>query len=153
MAIEKFRGKYEFLSNMYPTILEVDGEVYPSAEHAFQAMKCLDKDGRIAMSACRSAKEAKKAGRLVDLRPDWEDVKVDMMYKVLKAKFSDPELAQKLRDTEGNTLVERNTQGDDFWGVNTKGQGRNMLGQLLMKVREEIELNNEEMGSYSKRNN
>lgn len=147
MAIEKFSGKYEFLSNMYPIILEVDGELYPSAEHAFQAMKSLDKNERISISVCRSAKEAKQAGRLVDLRPDWEDVKVDMMYKVLKAKFSDPELAQKLRDTEGNTLVEYNTWGDDFWGVNTKGQGRNMLGQLLMKVREELGQNDEEMGS------
>lgn len=138
MAITKFRGKYEFLSNMYPTILYIGDEIYPSAEHAFQAMKCLDKDERIAMSTCRSSKEAKAAGRLVKLRPDWEEVKVDMMYKVLKAKFENPELAQKLRDTNGETLVEGNTWGDDFWGVNSKGQGRNMLGNLLMQVRKEI---------------
>ena len=138
MAITRFKGQYEFLSNMYPTILYVDGEIYPSAEHAFQAMKCLNRDDRIAMSVCRSAKEAKQAGRLVDLRPDWEDVKVDLMYKVLKAKFEDPELAQKLKGTKEETLVEGNTWGDDFWGVNSKGQGKNMLGQLLMKVRKEL---------------
>ena len=137
MAITRFKGKYEFLSNMYPEVLYVDGQIYPSAEHAFQAMKCLDKDDRIAMSLRRSSEEAKKAGRLVDLRPDWEEVKVDMMYKVLKAKFEDPELAQKLRDTGDEELIEGNTWKDTFWGV-YKDNGQNMLGKLLMKVRKEL---------------
>lgn len=137
MAITKFRGKYEFLSNMYPTILYINGEMYPSAEHAFQAMKSLNRDDRIAVSVCRSGKEAKEAGRLLTLRDDWEDVKVDIMLSILKAKFEDPELAQKLRETNGHTLVEENTWGDDFWGT-CNNRGRNMLGELLMKVRKEI---------------
>ena len=138
MSINKFRGKYEFLSNMYPSVLYVDGEVYPSAEHAFQAMKSLNRDDRIAISVSRSAKEAKEAGKLVSLRPDWEDVKVDFMYKILKAKFLNADLAQKLKDTGDEELIEGNTWKDTFWGV-CEGKGKNMLGQLLMKVREEIQ--------------
>lgn len=137
MAITKFRGDYYFLSNMYPEVLYINGEMYPSAEHAFQASKSLDKDVRLGMAVCRSAKEAKQAGRLINLRLDWEDVKVDVMYNILKAKFADPELAQKLRDTGDEELIEENNWGDTFWGV-CKGKGKNMLGNLLMKVRKEI---------------
>lgn len=137
MAITRFRGEYEFLSNMYPRVLYVNGEMYPSAEHAFQASKSLDKDVRLGMAVCRSAKEAKQAGRRLNLRSDWENVKVDVMYSILKAKFEDPELAQKLRDTGDEELIEGNTWGDKFWGV-CNGEGKNMLGNLLMKVRKEI---------------
>lgn len=135
--INKFVGEYKFLSNMYPCIIEVEGQKYPSAEHAFQAMKSLDSNDRLAMSVCRSPEEAKQAGKLLNLRSDWEQVKVNLMYEILKKKFSNPELAQKLRSTEGEELIEGNTWGDKFWGV-YKGQGENHLGKLLMKVREEI---------------
>lgn len=137
MAINKFRGEYEFLSNMYPSLVSINDERYPTVEHGFQAMKSLNKDDRLAMSVCPSAKEAKRCGRHLNLRPDWEDVKVDIMYKLLKSKFSDPVLAQKLIDTGDEELIEGNTWGDTFWGV-CKGVGENNLGKLLMKVRSEI---------------
>lgn len=137
MTIDKFKGQYQFLSNFYPVIITINDESYPSAEHAFQAMKSLDKDERIAMSVCRSAAEAKKAGKLVNLRKDWEQIKVGIMYQILKSKFENPELAQKLRDTKDAILEENNTWGDTFWGK-CNGIGSNMLGQLLMQVRSEI---------------
>lgn len=135
--INKFVGEYKFLSNMYPCIIEVEGQKYPSVEHAFQAMKSLDPNDRVAMSVCRSPEEAKQAGKLLNLRSDWEQVKVTLMYDILKKKFTDPELAQKLKSTQGEELIEGNTWGDKFWGV-YKGQGENQLGKLLMKIREEI---------------
>lgn len=135
--INKFVGEYKFLSNMYPCIIEVEGQKYPSVEHAFQAMKSLDSNDRVAMSVCRSPEEAKQAGKLLNLRSDWEQVKVNLMYTILKKKFTDPELAQKLKSTQGEELIEGNTWGDKFWGV-YKGQGENQLGKLLMKIREEI---------------
>lgn len=137
VMINKFTGEYKFLSNMYPCIVEIEGQKYPSVEHAFQAMKSLDSNDRVAMSVCRSPEEAKQAGKLLNLRSDWEQVKVDLMYQILKEKFSNPELAQKLKSTEGEELIEGNTWGDNFWGV-YKGQGENQLGKLLMKIREEI---------------
>ena len=135
--INKFVGEYKFLSNMYPCIIEVEGQKYPSVEHAFQAMKSLDSNDRVAMSVCRSPEEAKQAGKLLNLRSDWEQVKVNLMYEILKKKFTDTELAQKLKSTQGEELIEGNTWGDKFWGV-YKGQGENQLGKLLMKIREEI---------------
>lgn len=137
MAINKFRGEYAFLSNMYPIMVRIDGESYPSAEHAFQALKSLNKDVRLAISVCRSPSEAKYAGKHIELRDDWDSVKVDIMYKILLAKFKNPELAKKLKDTGSEELIEGNTWNDKFWGV-CNGDGQNMLGKLLMKVREEL---------------
>lgn len=137
MAITRFDGKYKFLSNMYPTIVRINGEMYPSSEHAFQAMKSLDRNDRIAISVCRSPEEAKQAGKHLPLRADWEEVKVALMYQIVKVKFEDPELAAKLRETKDEELVEGNTWGDCFWGK-CNGVGQNMLGQILMKVRKEI---------------
>lgn len=137
MSIMSFKGKYNFLSNMYPTLIKVNNEVYPSAEHAFQAMKSLDPDVRLAMSLCRSPEEAKQAGKLVTLRSDWEEVKVEVMHSIVRAKFSNNELAQKLLATGQEDLIEGNTWKDTFWGV-CNGKGKNMLGRILMDVRKEI---------------
>lgn len=138
MAITKFRGKYHFLSNMYPVGVTLDnGEFYPSAEHAFQAMKTLDDKERIAVSLCRSPEEAREAGRQLELRPDWEFIKNDVMYNILRSKFDDAELAQMLKDTGSEELVEGNTWGDTYWGV-CNGSGQNVLGNILMRIRKEI---------------
>lgn len=110
--INRFTGNYNFLSNMYPCIIRINDEIYPSAEHAFQAMKCLDRDDRLAISVCRSPEEAKQAGRLVNLRADWESVKIDIMYSILKAKFSSKDLQSKLKSTAGEELIEGNTWGE-----------------------------------------
>ena len=136
-VISSFRGSNAFLSNMYPIILRIDGQIYPSAEHAFQAMKSTDPNQRAAISVCRSPEEAKKAGRLVELRSDWEHVKVDIMYNIIKQKFSSKKLANKLIETKDSELIEGNTWGDTFWGV-CKGEGKNMLGKILMQVRKEL---------------
>lgn len=138
MAITKFRGDNAFLSNMYPVGIIINGEFYPSAEHAFQAMKSLDKAERVAISVRQSPEDAKRAGKLVQLRPDWEEVKVGIMKDILKVKFSDSDLAAKLKDTGHEELIEVNTWHDTFWGV-CNDEGSNMLGKLLMEIREEMQ--------------
>lgn len=82
--------------------------------------------------------KAKKIGRSVDLREDWEDVKIAVMIAVIRRKFSAryrPELCQQLIDTGDAILVEGNTWGDTFWGV-CNGKGKNNLGRILMARRE-----------------
>ena len=135
-SIKSFRGSNEFLSNMYPCWAWLDGVSYPSVEHAFQAAKTLDLEKRRLFQVC-PVKAAKKEGRLVDLRPDWEKVKLDIMYSLLKSKFSDAELKQKLLETGDKQLIEGNTWNDTYWGV-CKGVGENHLGKLLMQVRSEL---------------
>ena len=82
--------------------------------------------------------EAKKAGRKVILRSDWEIVKVDLMYKIVKAKFAQNiDLALKLAATNNEELVEGNTWGDKIWGK-VNGEGQTLLGKILMDIRDNI---------------
>jgi len=82
--------------------------------------------------------EAKRAGRRAILRKDWEEIKEDVMYKVVLAKFvQNEELKYKLLDTGSAELIEENNWGDRIWGT-VNGKGRNLLGKILMRVREEL---------------
>jgi ribA/ribD-fused uncharacterized protein len=132
-----FRDEYDFLSNFYSVEIEYEGVVFPTVEHAFQAAKTLDLDERRKISAVSAPGSAKRMGRRVKLRSDWEQIKVGLMRDLLRIKFSSPDLAKRLLATASAELIEGNTWNDTFWGV-CRGRGRNMLGQLLMEIRQEI---------------
>lgn len=85
-----------------------------------------------------SPRDAKKLGRKVMLRDDWEEVKDDLMYKIVLAKFlQNPSLAEALEQTGNAKLIEDNHWGDTYWGV-CDGVGENKLGEILMRVRDEL---------------
>ncbi len=135
MSIHSFQGEYRFLSNFYPCEVEHRGRKFPTVEHAFQAAK-TDVPSEIEyVAAARTPGDAKLRGKTVILRKDWETVKIDIMRELLHSKFSDPELRKKLDDTKPHRLYEGNLHGDTFWGV-CRGKGRNVLGWLLMEVRD-----------------
>lgn len=131
-----FRGERFFLSNMSPCRIEHAGLVFGSVEAAFQASKCVSAEAR-ARFVGLSGSEAKRLGRLVELRPDWDSRKDGFMLFWLRRKFADPVLARRLLDTGDEELVEHNTWGDTYWGV-CRGVGQNRLGKLLMHVRAEL---------------
>lgn len=135
--ISRFRGKYSFLSNFYPCFVEFEGVRYPSVEHAYQAAKTLDRNTRTAFSILPTASDAKKLGRILKLRNDWEQIKEEVMYECLKSKFSNENLKEMLLQTGDAYIEEGNNHGDMIWGT-VNGQGQNKLGKLLMKIREEI---------------
>ena len=135
--INRFDKEQAFLSNYYPQEIEFEGITYPTNEHFFQAMKTLDINQRRAIANASTPGLAKKMGRSVSLRPDWEDIKDDVMLEGLYRKFTNDELAEWLLDTGDEELVEGNWWGDRYWGV-CNGIGQNKLGKLLMKVREEL---------------
>ena len=135
-SITSFRGNNEFLSNFYPVFVEFEGDRYPSVENAFQAAKVINKEDRKVFQFYDS-KDARKYGKKVPLRSDWDSVKVGIMEELLRSKFSRKDLHEKLRDTGNVELIESNTWGDRFWGV-YKSEGNNMLGKLLMKIRDEF---------------
>jgi hypothetical protein len=90
-----------------------------------------------------SPSEAKRAGRRVKLRSDWEEVKDNIMYELVLAKFSKYEDIRKvLLSTGDDEIVEVTTWHDLYWGVcgcpNCQGGGKNMLGKILMRVRDEL---------------
>ena len=132
--IDSFRGEYYFLSNFYEAPVEYDGIRFQNNEAAFQAMKTLNPDIKKTFAGMDSS-QAKKAGRKVELRKDWESVKVDIMRDIVFAKFSqNPELKEKLLATGDAYLEEGNTWGDRIWGT-VNGKGANLLGQILMDTR------------------
>lgn len=149
-VIDSFRGKYEFLSNFYPNTIIVEGIAYPTAEHAFQAMKTLDIHTRYEISGLPTPDEAKKAGRKVRPRQCWNDIKVAIMYHILTKKFDNGSyLSAKLLRTEDAHLAEGNNWGDMFWGVVENGRGQNILGTLLMARRDALRVIMENSGDSS----
>lgn len=135
--INSFSGPYRFLSNFYPAVVLLDGVPYPTVEHAFQAAKTADTGDRAIIRSLPTPLEAKAFGKRVLLREDWETVKIEVMTDLVRQKFHQVELREKLLATGDQTLVEGNRWGDMYWGV-CRGQGMNWLGRILMKVREEI---------------
>ena len=135
--INSFRGDNYFLSNFYEIPVIFHGLTYQNNEAAFQAQKYLSVIEQEQFTNL-SASEAKKLGRKVTLRKDWETVKIKLMQEIVKAKFvQHPELAQKLIQTGDAYLEEGNTWGDKIWGT-VDGKGANHLGHILMNVRAEL---------------
>ena len=141
--INCFDGEYAFLSNFYEHPIQYQGIVYPTNEHFFQAMKSLKEDERKMIAAAETPGKAKRLGRSITLRPDWEMIKYGVMLLGLRLKFCDIELREKLRKTGDEMLVEGNYWHDNTWGDCSCEQcrnipGQNRLGRLLMQVRNEI---------------
>lgn len=138
-VIDSFSGEYRFLSNFFPSELPAKrGVPAKTVEHAYQACKSKHYAEQQAVLRAPTPGEAKKLGRTLTLRPDWEEIKVDVMERLVTTKFlTYPDLAAKLLLTGDALLVEGNTWGDRFWGM-VDNQGENNLGIILMKVRATI---------------
>lgn len=140
--IRYFGGAYSFLSNFFPAPVGIYDTVFPSVEHAFQAMKGTQAGWSMFLSGSPGA--AKRLGRSRPLRPDWEAVKVQFMQALVYDKFHrTPDLGVKLKATGRVLLYEGNTWHDNFWGgcscASCAGiEKRNELGRILMAVREAL---------------
>lgn len=136
-VIQQFSNEYEFLSNFYFCKITYDGLEYLSSESAYQAQKTLDLERRKDFQLYLASR-AKRHGRKLKLRPDWEQVKDRIMYEIVLAKFTQNEqLRIALLNTGDAELIEGNTWGDTYWGV-YNGQGQNKLGKILMDVRHQL---------------
>ena len=140
-TIDSFRGKYYFLSNFFPAEVTYNGLTYQNNEAAFQAQKTYSKEERIEFTTLEP-RDAKRRGRRVRLRKDWEQVKDRIMEEIVRAKFSqNEELKEQLLATGDAQLVEGNRWNDRYWGVDIRsGVGENHLGKILMEVRSELRL-------------
>lgn len=133
--IDSFNGKFFFLSNSYPCKVIYEGYIYPSAEHAYQAAKTLDKGARWRICKAEYPSEAKTLGRKVKLRPDWNTIRVGIMEEVIRKKFkNNRDLFYKLQQTGAGVLADGDYWGNTYWGT-VDGVGENHLGRLLMKIR------------------
>jgi len=123
--ISEFQGEYRWLSNFWPCTVMLGNLEFKSVEFAYVAAKSNDLDVRREVQLLSTPGEAKRFGRTIKLRPDWEEVKIEVMYKLLQQKFAPGTLlAFKLVSTGNANLVEGNKWGDVFWGV-CKGKGQN----------------------------
>jgi len=142
IKIASFQGPYRFLSNFWKCSVVYDGIDFISSEHAYQAAKTLDIKERLQIRDCKTAGDSKRASRKLTIRPDWEEVKYQIMMDILTIKFKNPLLRSWLKNTRNAILEEGNLWHDKFWGVcncaKCKGQGQNFLGKALMEVRSRI---------------
>jgi len=142
-VVPQFLGRYRFMSNFYkPAQVVIEGMTFPTSEHAFQALKSDNRNTRKLIRDLPTAKQAKIAGRGIKLRPNWEQIKKQVMYDVVLKKFTgNPYLLDKLLKSEGLELQEGNWWHDGFWGMCSCGDcptGQNWLGKILMKIRNEV---------------
>ena len=134
------REEYGTFSNFSAHGFELDGKYWKTSEHYFQAMKFEGTEYADKVREARSPKDAAAFGRRRDfpLRKDWEQVKDDVMRKAVLKKFQTHEdIRELLLSTDDEELVEKTT-GDYYWGCGTNGTGKNMLGKILMEVREQL---------------
>lgn len=144
--IGPFQGKHRFLSNFWelktPVFLAGDAHLYNSVEHAYQAAKQCDDGYRKKISEALTASKAKQLGKQIKgkERPDWQDVKFDIIEDLIRQKFfNNKDLGQLLLDTKDEELVEVNWWGDKVFGQCPVGVGENRLGKILMKIRSELQ--------------
>lgn len=137
IPITSFSGEFAFLSNFACCRVEVDGIIFPTTEHAFQASKTTDIAARKQIALLMTPGKAKRFGRTLTLRKDWDLVRVEVMRSILQKKFSQEPFKSLLIATGDRELIEGNTWGDKFWGV-CNGEGFNTLGNLLMEIRREV---------------
>ncbi len=136
-VIPEFQGEYRWLSNFAPVVVWYDGRSYITVEHAYQASKTEDYDEREAIRACRKPGDAKRMGRTVTIESGFEGYKRKIMLGLLRQKFRQVPYRSRLLATGNAEIVEGNTWGDRYWGV-CRGTGENVLGKLIMQVRDEL---------------
>lgn len=139
MKVLEFQGEYRFLSNFWPAAVVLDSFLYPSVEHAYQAAKTLNPEIRSKIRELPKPGDAKRFAKMLQLRPDWKQVKLSVMEDLVRQKFFMNQFCrEKLLETGEAELIEGNTWNDTFWGV-CRGKGENHLGKILMKVRAELQ--------------
>ena len=132
--------EYGCFSNFAPYPIQLDGEVWPTSEHYFQAQKFTGPDDQARIRQANSPMIAARMGRdrRRPLRHDWEVVKVAVMRKAVRAKFSQHDDLREILLSTGDAVLVEHTEKDAYWGDGGNGSGKNMLGRILMDVREEL---------------
>ena len=133
-------GEFGCFSNFAPYPVQMAGQVWPTSEHYFQAQKFQEVEHQEKIRQTRSPMIAARMGRdrKKPLRGDWESVKVGIMRDVVRAKFTQHDDLRKILLSTGNAQLVEHTKNDSYWGDGGDGSGQNVLGRILMEVREEL---------------
>jgi len=133
-------GEHGCLSNFYRVSIFLKGKRWPTSEHFFQAQKFSGTEHEEEVRMCKTPRQAADKGRSrkLPLRSDWESVKDQLMREVVQAKFTQHEDLKAILLGTGDALLVEHTANDSYWGDGGDGSGRNMLGLILMEVREAL---------------
>lgn len=141
MTIKFYKSEppHGYMNNFYRNRIFIYGRWWATTEHAYQAQKATDITEYDAIHQAATPREAFNLGQKVQsMRADWEDVKIDVMYDIVLAKFvQHHDLREKLLSTGDEEIVE-DSPIDSFWGCGANGNGANHLGKILMKIRKEL---------------
>lgn len=130
--------EYGCFSNFSKHTVEIDGLVWPTTEHYYQAMKHTDESLKERIRQIKSCKVAKTLAYSAPAREDWEQIKFDVMRKAIRAKADQhPEIKAKLLETGDDPLAEA-SPFDYVWGTGKDGTGQNWLGKLWVELRESL---------------
>lgn len=132
----KTKEPYGEFSNFARYSVLIDGKVWPTTEHYYQAQKFASTEYEETVRLCKSPKDAANLGRdrTLPLRLDWEWVKEQVMMVALFAKFTQHKELRELLISTGDAILCEHTDNDNYWGDGL-GKGQNRLGILLMYVR------------------
>jgi hypothetical protein len=140
------REQYGCFSNFSPHGFVLDELYWSTSEHYFQAQKFIGTPYLEKLRLVKTPKEAANMGRqrTLPLRPDWEDVKDNIMRKAVFSKFSTNKDIQEILLSTGNEELVENSPIDYYWGCGADGSGKNMLGIVLMEVRQQLKYSSPE---------
>lgn len=132
------KAEYGCFSNFSRHSIELKGETWETSEHYFQAQKFAGTKHESEVRKAKGPREAADMGRdrQRPLRPDWEKVKDDIMREAVIAKFTQRKDLKEILLSTGDAILVEHTENDSYWGDGGNGTGKNMLGKILMEVRE-----------------
>ena len=143
MPINFYTPKFYVFNNFSAHAIEFRGQLYPTSEHAYQATKCTDPDGKEAIRHARSPLQAKTLAQEIykDANdPDWASKKVAVVEEILRAKLAQHAEAREALKESGHEDIVEDSPTDYFWGEGADGSGQNVLGKLWMKIRDEMDV-------------
>ncbi len=141
MPIYFYNQWYDVLNNFSANAVEIDGALYPTSEHAYQAAKCTDPDGKQEIIAAKSpllAKEVSNQKYKSAKDPDWNTKKLSVMESILRLKLHQHQEVREALVKSGDEEIAEDSPVDAFWGRGEDGNGENQLGKLWMKIRSEL---------------
>lgn len=140
-AVYFYEQDFYVLSNFSAFALEWKGLRFDTSEAAYHWEKFPEKPD--VQDAIRLAKSAHLALKLAEYsrekrRPDWDAVRIDIMREILRTKVNQHLYVEKKLLATGNRELIENSWRDDFWGYGPNKDGKNILGNLWMEIRDEL---------------
>ena len=141
-AIYFYTPQFYALDNFSPYTVSIWNNTFPTAEHAFQWKKFEAARPDIAQKILQSSNPdiAKRIAK--EHKPDrtanWGEIKVGVMEEILRAKFAQHAEVREIVAQTGSRVIYENSANDDFWGIGSSGAGKNLMGVLWMKIRDEV---------------